>query len=181
MVFHCKTFIRLSLLEIHLPPSFSFIKPGNVQCPPFIFTPIIPEHSKEETLSPPLTFQNIFPCVLPLCYCITLLLYLLLSLLHSLSLYTQWEKWNGNFSFFFLEVLTLITAPSFVYSSVFTDKQGLEVPRQIHTLLLLQPYWYPTLDLWPTATRHKVMKWMKFVSRNISFPDLGGSFSHSKS
>lgn len=101
MVFHCKTFIRLSLLEIQLPLSFSFIKPGSVQCPPSIFTPIIPEHSKEETLSLPLTFQNIFQCVLPLCYYITLLHYLLLSLLHSLSLYTQREKWNGNFSFFF--------------------------------------------------------------------------------
>lgn len=102
MVFHCKTFIRLSLLEIHLPPSFSFIKPGSVQCPPSIFTPIIPEHSKEETLSPPLTFQNIFQCVLPLCYYIyPFALSAMISSSFSITLYTEGEmKWKLFFFFF---------------------------------------------------------------------------------
>lgn len=45
-------------------------------------------------------------------------------------------KWKLLFS---LEVLTLITVPSFVYSSVFTDWEGCEFPRLVHTLLLLWP------------------------------------------
>lgn len=113
------------------------------------------------------TVQSLLP-LLVLYY--PFLFYLLLHPPHSLWLYTSWEKWNGSFSFF-LEVLTLITVPHFVYSSVFTDWQGLEFPRLVHASLLpatLIPH------PWPVTHCHQpqVMKWMKFLSRNISLPNI---------
>ena len=154
MVFYCKTSLRLSLLEIH--PHLRFpLKSQEMICAPCIH--FHPHNSRAFKRGNSFSvFQKTVQSLLPL-----LLLYYpfilsaITSTSFSVALYIVGEK-KWKLFFFFLEVLTLITVPTFVYSSVFTDWQGLEFPRLVHASLLLQPHWYPALDLWLTATSHKL-------------------------
>lgn len=139
--------------------------------PAFIFTPIIPELSKEEILS--LFFKKLFRACCLCCSYITLLFYLLLHPLHSLWLYTSWEKWNGSFSFFFFS-----GSPDSYHCShicVQFSIYRLAGPWISQTGSCLTPTPATLIPCpWPVTHCHQpqVMKRMQFLSRNISLPDV---------
>lgn len=140
MVLCCKTSLRLSLLEIH--PHLHFpLKSQEMFCAPCIH--FYPHNSKAFKRGNSFSnFQKTVQSLLPLLVLYyPFILSAITSTSFSVALYIVGEmKWKLFFFFFFLEVLTLITVPTFVYSSVFTDWQGLEFPRLVHASLLHQPH-----------------------------------------
>ena len=138
-MFCCKTSLRLSLLEIH-PHLYFPLKSQEVICAPCIH--FHPHNSRAFKRGNSFSvFQKTVQSLLPL-----LLLYYpfilsaITSTSFSVALYIVGEmKWK-LFFFFSSGSPDSYHCSTFVYSSVFTDWQGLEFPRLVHASLLLQPH-----------------------------------------
>lgn len=102
---------QLADLKLISYVNFPLLKPVDVQRPPFISTPMIPEHFMRGNTFSDVSFSNIV-----LCLWVLLLLYYPFALSAIISSSFSITEVEMKWKLFFLEAQSLITVPWFVYS-----------------------------------------------------------------